>query len=182
MPDPRSALGHWHQLEYVLALAVCAFTGAGHDSPVAIAEWAAGCSQETLALLGGRRDLWTRRIKAPSARVLPGLRKIDAEAFGATVHGYLDALDGMPTGPLPQVTVHEREQRRAAKAGPAPAGLLPQAAADGKTMRGAIRPDGSQVHLLSVFDVTGGHALPSGRSMPRQMRFLSWSTSPPGWT
>jgi hypothetical protein len=31
-------------------------------------------------------------------------------------------------------------------------------AADGKTMRGAVRPDGSQVHLLSVFDVTGGHA------------------------
>jgi hypothetical protein len=75
VPDPRSALGRWHQLEYVLALAVCAFTGAGHDSPVAIAERAAGCSQETLALLGGRRDLWTRRIKAPSARVLPGLRE-----------------------------------------------------------------------------------------------------------
>jgi Transposase DDE domain len=51
--------------------------------------------------------------------------------------------------------------RRAARRRPwpsAPAGLLPQAAADGKTMRGAARPDGSQVHLLSVFDVTGGHA------------------------
>ena len=38
--------------------------------------------------------------------------KIDAEAFGAAVHGCLDALDGMPTGPLPQVTVHEREPPR----------------------------------------------------------------------
>jgi predicted transposase YbfD/YdcC len=65
-------------------------------------------------------------------------------------------LDGVPAGPLPQITVREREQRRAAKAGPAPAGLLPQLAADGKTMRGAVRPDGSQVHLLSVFDVTAG--------------------------
>ena len=108
--------------------------------------------------------------------------KIDAEAFGAAVHGYLDALNGMPTGPMPKVTVHEREQRRAAKAGPAPAGLLPQAAADGKTMRGAVRPDGSHVHLLSVFHVTGGPPGPSGRSMPRQMRSLSRSTSPPGWT
>ena len=84
--------------------------------------------------------------------------KIAAEAFGAAVHGYLDAVDGMPTGPLPQVMVHEHKQRHAAKAGPAPAGLQPQAAADGKTMRGAVRPDGSQLHLLSVFDVTGGHA------------------------
>ena len=107
--------------------------------------------------------------------------KIDAEAFGAAVHGCPDALDGMPTGPLPQVTAHEREPpRREGRAHPA--GLLPQAAADGKTMRGAVRPDGSQVHLLSVFDVTGGTPVPSGRSMPRQMRFLSWSTSPPGWT
>ena len=159
VPDPRSAPGRWYQLEYVLALAVCAFTAAGHDSPVAIAEWAAGCSQETLALLGGRRDLWARRIKAPSARTFSRVfAKIDAEAFNAAMHGYLDALDGVPARPLPQVTGHEREQRRAAETGPAPAGLLPQAAADGKTMRGAVRPDGSQVHLLSVFDVTAGHA------------------------
>jgi alkyl sulfatase BDS1-like metallo-beta-lactamase superfamily hydrolase len=32
----------------VLALAVCAFTAAGHDSPPAIADWAAGCSQAAL--------------------------------------------------------------------------------------------------------------------------------------
>jgi len=36
------------------------------------------------------------------------------------------------------------------------AGLLPQAAGDGKTVRGAVRGDGSQVHLLSVFDVATG--------------------------
>jgi hypothetical protein len=35
-------------------------------------------------------------------------------------------------------------------------GLLEQAAADGKTVRGAIRPDGSQVHLLSVLDTGTG--------------------------
>jgi hypothetical protein len=47
----------------VLALAVCAFTAAGHDSPSAIADWAAGCSQETLAVLGGRRDPWTGQVR-----------------------------------------------------------------------------------------------------------------------
>jgi hypothetical protein len=32
-------------------------------------------------------------------------------------------------------------------------GPSPQAAGDGKTVRGAVRPDGSQVHLLPAFDV-----------------------------
>ena len=77
VPDHRSPLGRWHQLEFVLAAAVCAFTAAGHDSPAAIAEWAAGCSQGTLAALGGRHDPWTRRIRAPSAstfsRVFTGI-------------------------------------------------------------------------------------------------------------
>jgi hypothetical protein len=36
----------------VSALAICAFTAAGHDSPVATAEWAAGYS---LAEAGGPR-------------------------------------------------------------------------------------------------------------------------------
>lgn len=47
-----------------------------------------------------------------------------------------------------------RAARRQSRAGPA--GLLPQAAADGKIVRGAVRPDGSQVHLLSAFDVAAG--------------------------
>jgi hypothetical protein len=68
VPDPRSVTGRWHPLEYVLALAVCAFTAAWHDSPTAIAEWAAGCCQATLAVLGGRQDPWTQRIRPPSAR------------------------------------------------------------------------------------------------------------------
>jgi len=135
VPDPRSALGRWHQLEYVLALAVCAFTGAGHDSPVAIAEWAAGCARETLASWAGAVTCGPGGSRHRARAFSRVFVTIAAEAFGAAVHGYLDALDGMPTGPLPQVMVHERAQRRAARAGPAPAGLLPQAAADGKTMR-----------------------------------------------
>src|SRR5580704_1542768 len=68
VPVPRSRLGRWHLLEFVLGLAVCAFTAAGHDSPEAVAQLAAGCVQETLAVLGGRRDPWTRRIRPPSVR------------------------------------------------------------------------------------------------------------------
>lgn len=159
VPDPRSPLGRWHPLEYVLALAICAFTAAGHDSPAAIGEWAAGCLQETLALLGGRRDPWTRRIRPPSTRTFSRVfGRIDAEAFNAALYGYLAVMPASPPGALPAVTRHEREQRRAAAAAARPGlpGLLEQAAADGKTVRGAVRPDGTQVHLLSVFDVATG--------------------------
>lgn len=159
VPDPRSRLGRWHPLVFVLGLAVCAFTAAGHDSPEAIAEWAACCSQATLAALGGRRDPWTGRIRPPSVRTFSRIfGRIDAEAFNAAVYSYLAALPASSPDALPGVTRHEREQRRAARAAarPGPAALLPQAAGDGKTVRGAVRPDGSQVHLLSVFDVATG--------------------------
>jgi predicted transposase YbfD/YdcC len=157
VPDPRSRLGRWHPLEFVLGLAVCAFTAAGYDSPVAVAEWAAGCSQDTLAVLGGRHDPWARRIRPPGTRTFSRIFEgIDAEAFNAALYGYLAALPGTPLGPLPAVTRHEREQRRAAAAEQDPPGLLEHAAADGKTVRGAVRPDGSQVHLLSVLDTATG--------------------------
>lgn len=157
VPDNRSVMGRWHPLEFVLALAICAFTAAGHDSPAAAAEWAAGCSQHTLAVLGGRRDPWAQRIRAPSARTFARVfTGLDAEAFNAAVYGWLGSLPAGPADALPAVTRREREQRRAARVRPDPAGLLRHAAADGKTVRGAVRPDGSQVHLLSVFDVATG--------------------------
>jgi hypothetical protein len=92
------------------------------------------------------------------AYLLPDLRRIDAEAFNAAVYGYLAALPPCLAQELPALTRQEREQRRGARPRPEPPGLLQQAAADGKTVCGAIRPDGSQVHLLSVFDVTAGTA------------------------
>jgi predicted transposase YbfD/YdcC len=143
----------------VPALAICAFTAAGHDSPAAIAELATGCCQTTLAILSGRRDPWTRRIRPPGTRTFSRVfARIDAEAFNAALCGYLAAMPASPPDALPAVTRHEREQRRAARAAASPGlpGLLEQAAADGKTVRGAVRPDGSQVHLLSVFDVGTG--------------------------
>lgn len=132
VPDPRKRAGRWHPLEFALAVAVCAFTAAGHDSPAAIAEWAADCARETLLLLGGRPDPLTRRVWPPSARTLARVfAKIDADAFNQALYGYLEAVPG----------------------------LLPQAAADGKAVRGAVRPDGGQVHLLSAFHVAEGRVM-----------------------
>lgn len=73
--------------------------------------------------------------------------------FNHALHDYLEA---MPAGSPPEAARREREQCRAAAAARKPAvpGLLPRAAADGKTARSAVRPDGSQVHLLSAYHVT----------------------------
>jgi hypothetical protein len=67
----------------VLALAVCAFTAAGHDSPSAIADWATGCGQEDLPYV---RDV-TFREDAQKARTgnmpanLAALRNLAIGAF-----------------------------------------------------------------------------------------------------
>jgi hypothetical protein len=128
VPDPRSRLGRWHPLVFVLALAVCAFTAAGHDSPEAVAQWAACCSQATLAALGGRRDPWPGRIRPPSVRTFSRIfGRIDAETFNTAVCGYLAAPPPRPAEELPEATRHEREQRRAGRtaAAPGPTALLP---------------------------------------------------------
>jgi len=162
VPDPRSPLGRWHPLQFVLALAICAFTAAGHDSPSAVADWASGCSQQVLAVLGGRRDPWTGKVRPPCERTFRRVfAKVDAAAFNDAVHGYLAAMPQAAPGDLAEVTRREREQRRAAaqaRRPPVP-GLLPQAAVDGKAVRGAVRPGGSRVHLLSAFHVGEGRAM-----------------------
>lgn len=177
VPDTRSGLGRWHPLTFVLGLAVCAMTAIGVDSVTAIGEWAADCSQQTLQALGGRRDPFRRRYRAPSirtfGRVLAG---IDIEAFNAAAYGFLHEWAGRagqadPASPLlDEITQAEREQRRAiararAAAGqPGPAdrqepALLPAVAGDGKVARGAVRPDGTRVNLLSVMDTATGTTL-----------------------
>jgi len=173
VPDRRSHLGRWHRLTFVLSLAVCAMTAVGVDSVTAIGEWAAGCSQETLEVLGGRMDPFRGRYRAPSTRTFGRvLAGIDIEAFNAAVYGSLREWADRagyqdPVSPvLDQITRAEREQRRAvadhAAAGqPRPTGpaLLPVAAGDGKVARGAVRPDGTQVNLLSIMDVATGTTL-----------------------
>jgi predicted transposase YbfD/YdcC len=162
VPDQRKLKGRWHPLEFVLALAVCAFTAAGHDSPPAIADWAAGCSQAALRALGGRPDPLTGQVRAPCERTFRRVfSKADDRAVNDAVHGYLAAVPQAGPGALPEATRREREQRRAAaeaRKPPVP-GLLPQAAADGKAMRGATRPDGGRVHLMSAFHVGEGRTL-----------------------
>ena len=112
VPDPRSPLGRWHPLQFVLALAVCAFTAAGHDSPSAIADWASGCSQEALAALGGRRDPWTGTVRPPCERTFRRVfSKADAAALNDAVHGYLAAIPQASPDALPEAAQRERVLR-----------------------------------------------------------------------
>ena len=150
-----------------------------------IAELAACCCRYTLAILSGRRDPWTRRIRPPGTRTFSRVfARIDAEAFNAALYADLAAMPASPSDALPAVTRHEREQRRAARAAASPGlpGLLEQAAADGKTVRGAVRPDGSQVHLLSVFDVGTGCVRAQREIDAKTNEIPSWPRPSRTWT
>jgi hypothetical protein len=124
LPDPRHRRGRRHDQASILAVAICAVL-CGARSYVAIAEWAAGCSQNLLKRLGCRRDPRSASYTAPSEptirRVLQG---IDAEQTDRALAGWLRRLDPGMEGDA--------------------------VAIDGKTLRGAQRVGGGQVHLLSA--------------------------------
>jgi predicted transposase YbfD/YdcC len=134
VPDHRRAQGRRHSLACVLSLA-CAAVAAGAKSLVAIAEWAAAAPETVLDCLGVRRD------PCGGARVVPSETTIRR------------ALSGTDAGSL--------NERLAAwlSSGDAPAAV----AVDGKTLRGAIQPDGRAVHLLAA--MTGAGAVVAQREV-----------------
>jgi predicted transposase YbfD/YdcC len=152
-------------LVVVLALTACATLVVGNDSVAAIWQWAAGTPQEVLARLGARFNPWRGQYTVPSERtfrrVLTGL---NGDALDAALGGYAaDVARGkapvpvVPTTPGPV----EREQRRAtvrALTHPAPAGLLPAAAVDGKLLRGSVTATG-RVFLVAAVTHEGGVVL-----------------------
>jgi hypothetical protein len=136
IPDPRDRRGRRHALVSVLALAGAAVLAGAH-SLTAIAEWAADMPQPVLAALGVRRDPLTGTRHAPDETTMRRrLGRLDGDALDAAVGAWLaDRL--RPPGP---------RHRRAV-------------AVDGKSVRGAIGPDGRPVHLLAALDHTDGMVL-----------------------
>lgn len=124
LPDSRHRRGRRHDQASVLAVAICAVL-CGARSYVAIAEWAGRCRQNFLQRLGCRKDPSSKSYTPPSEptirRVLQG---INAEQVDRALSGWLQSLAGEQSG-----------------------GAL---AIDGKTLRGARRGNGGQVHLLSA--------------------------------
>ena len=196
VPDLRRRRGLRHPLVVVLALAACATLVVGGDSVTAIWQWAARASQDKLARLGARRNPLTGRFLVPSERTFRRvLGKLDADALDAALGGWAaDVARGVVPAPVVAATPGppEREQRRATQRSvehPAPDGLLPAAAVDGKALRGARTPEGGRVFLVAAIDhatgaVLGQRQVPSKRGEGAAARALLTGLRAPGmvWT
>jgi predicted transposase YbfD/YdcC len=134
MPEPRDPRGLRHPLPAVLTLVVLAMLH-GKTKLVAITAWIAHAGQDTLALAGARHRGKDGLLAAPSPKTVTRLLGLaGARALADAVNGYLAA--GIPAEP-PAYPV----------SGPV---LQPQLACDGKMVRGALRPDGTPLFLLSA--------------------------------
>jgi predicted transposase YbfD/YdcC len=157
LTDPRGASGVRYRLPSLLALVVCAMTSAGHDSISAAAEWCRRATPEELAAFGLPYHPLLGRYRVPSEKTLRSvLGRLDPAELSAAGYAYLtsqlpdeqaSATLLMPDGGP------EREQRRAYRAA-AQAGSVYHRrraiAVDGKCLRGARRPDGTRVFMLSA--------------------------------
>ncbi|MEV4709693.1 ISAs1 family transposase [Actinoplanes sp. NPDC049316] len=129
VPDPRSPRGLRYPLAGLLTVAVCAVT-AGACSMAAIADWLHDLDDIARARLG-----FARGVPAMTT-IWRLLIRVDADLLATVLAGWLHnrtRTDG-----------HRRPRYRQV------------IAVDGKTVRGARRPDGSQVHLLSALDTSTG--------------------------
>jgi predicted transposase YbfD/YdcC len=124
--DPRRACGRRHPLAAILAMAAAAVL-AGARSVTAIAEWAADAPQPVRAALGARRDGPDHWVVPAEATIRRTLERLDPTALAAVLGTWLAGRD------------RPAQRRRAV-------------AVDGKTLRGAKRGDGRQVHLLAAMD------------------------------
>lgn len=132
VPDPRSPRGLRYPLAGLLAVAVCAVM-AGASSIAAIADWLHDLDDITRARLG-----FTRGVPATTT-MWRLLIRLDADLLATVLAGWLHTRT-RPVAP------HRPRYRKVI-------------AIDGKTVRGARRDDGSQVHLLSALDTSTGIVL-----------------------
>lgn len=123
LPDPRKKRGIRHSKTSVLALGIAAVL-AGMRSFNAIAQWARECTEKELERFGCRYNPKSGKREAPSEPTIRRiLQAIDVEQVDRQIGSWLAGL-----------CTSENEA----------------VAFDGKTIRGARRPDGTQVHLLSA--------------------------------
>lgn len=168
VPDPRSPLGLRYALPSLLALAVCAMTPAGNDSLTAAAEWCQRAAPEELAAFGLPYDVLRGRFRIPSEKTIRRvLGLLDPAKVAAAGFAYLKPILAQAVSPPTALTPDgfvEREQRRAhhhAVRQDRPAPKRRAYAVDGKCLRGARRPDGSRVFVLSAVHHSDGITLAS---------------------
>jgi predicted transposase YbfD/YdcC len=154
LPDPRSPRGRVYPLACLVAVALCAFTAAGNDRLTAVGQWISRASQQDLARLRAPWDPMAGRYRAPDEKTIRVLLdRLDPRALARALLGRPDGRRG---GGRPPASVRGYRARRAARQREALArGRLRAVAVDGKTCRGARRPDGTRVHLLGVAEHGG---------------------------
>jgi hypothetical protein len=163
---------------------VCAMTPSGHDSITAAAEWCRRATPEELAAFGLPYHPLLGRYRVPSEKTLRSvLGRLDPGEIGAAGYDYLrPLLSAQPRRPEPVMPDGgtEREQRRThwAAARAEPVRLRRRAiAVDGKCLRGARRPDGSRVFVLSAVRHGDGVTLAS-REIGAKSRVAGGSFAP----
>jgi predicted transposase YbfD/YdcC len=160
LPDPRSPQGRVYPLACLVAVALCALTAAGHDRLSAVGQWVKRASQADLARLRAPWDPIAGRYRAPDEKTIRVvLDRLDPRALSRALLGPRPARTPAAgkggEGP-PAATVRVWRSRRAkAAAMVAARSRLPGVALDGKTSRGARRPDQTRVHLLGVTEHAG---------------------------
>ncbi|MEU8265337.1 ISAs1 family transposase [Micromonospora sp. NPDC048999] len=132
VPDPRDPRGVRYPLAGLLAVAVCAVL-AGASSFAAIADWLHDLDEQAKARLGFDRGV------PVGTTVWRLLTRLDAGLLTTVLAAWLRARVRPDT--------------------PRPKRCRTVIAVDGKTLRAARRPDGSQVHLLSALDTSTGIVL-----------------------
>ncbi|MER5623410.1 transposase family protein [Streptosporangium sp. NPDC002544] len=188
VPERRSACGLRHPLVVILTLTACATLVVGGDSVAAIWQWAARTSQAVLERLGAYPDPFTGLFVVPSERTFRRvLADLDSDALDTAISGYVAEVvrRAAPAPRIPHTPGPvEREQRRAVQrqvTHPAPAGLLPGAALDGKACRGARTEQGGRVFLVGAISHEHGVILgqcqvadkrgegPAARALPARL-------------
>jgi predicted transposase YbfD/YdcC len=152
--DPRARRGVRHNFASTLVLIACA-TLAGHKSLVALSEWCEASSQEVLARLGARVSPHTGlRIPPSYATIRRAAMAVDPDEFDLIVNTWAAeqadrraaVLPVPPDDALDEPGDEEDPNDDDQGAGSDLVGI----AVDGKTVRGAKRPDGTQVQLLAA--------------------------------
>jgi len=151
LPDPRSPRGRVYPLACLVAVAVCAFTAAGHDLLTAVGQWVKRASQADLARLRTPFDPLAGRYRAPDEKTIRVvLDRLDSRALARALLGPRRDPRPRPAGALPVGARDYPARRDKAQDRAADRSRLVAVAVDGKTSRGARRADRSRVHLLGV--------------------------------
>ena len=159
LPDPRSPRGRVYPLACLVAIALCAFTAAGNDRLTAVGQWVKRASQQDLARLRAPWDPMAGRYRAPDEKTIRVvLDRLDPRALARALLGGRPGSCRGRGGPAPGSVRGYRARRAAGQAKALARDRLRAVAVDGKTCRGARRPDGTRVHLLGVAE-HGGHLL-----------------------